>query len=157
MSDPNYVPPPPSETDSDAALARSLAAEQEQSLNRQHRPSGRGGSQPPSLGGWFGGNQSPSQQQQPQQPTYNPNALNYQPRQRKTPPNPNARAAYNASTPPITSQAANHNPLVAGFPGSNEAKQWEESINKFAESECYWTIQIIFLSSPFSSSFSFFF
>jgi len=137
MSDPNYVPPPTSQTDSDAALARSLAASETNSRpNPSTSPSGRGGvgsglNLPSFSGGnWFGSNNTP----QPQQPTYNPHALNYQPRQKKAVPSQNARAAYHA--PPMSNQDPNYpSPLISGFPGSNEAKQWEESINKFAESE----------------------
>lgn len=136
MSDPNYVPPPPaknsSQTERDEQLARSLAAAEGgggQSQRGFVPPSSRGGA----LGSLFniGGGQD-----QAQTPSYDPNNLTYQPRVRRTPSNQATTAQAKSAFPSDTSHGANAEQGGAPWPGPKEAKQWQEDINKFAESEC---------------------
>lgn len=138
MSDPSYVPPPPfrrtSQTDRDEQLARSLAeAEQEGAQGQFVAPSGRaaGGG----LGSLFG---LTGQSQQSQRPPQNYDATNlaYQPRVRRTPSGQTQpqRAAYTDDASHAQQSGNSATGFVPpGLPGPREAKQWQEDINKLAE------------------------
>ncbi|PWY98778.1 hypothetical protein BCV70DRAFT_201576 [Testicularia cyperi] len=140
MSDPNFKPSNyDHQTDSDALLAHSIAMEEEQrqhgNLARQQprHVSGRGGGGAASFfDGLLGSGTSNSSTDSSSRPasTYDPNNLTYQPRVRKPMPSPGARAAYHA--PPAHS-IDNDQSLIPGMPGPKEAKQWQDEINKMAE------------------------
>ena len=140
MSDPSYKPSnTENQTDNDAVLAQTLALEEER--QQQHLLSQQQGSYFPQQSGGRGGGGAGAflssflgsgTNQPPRSATYDPNALTYQPRVRRPPPSPGARAAYAAPPPP------GHDPnqaVIPKMPGPNEAKQWQEEINKMAESE----------------------
>ncbi|KAE8208200.1 hypothetical protein CF335_g591 [Tilletia laevis] len=135
MNDPTFQAPAEStQVDADAALAAHLAAEQDRDIDlaqQQHQQQRRSGST--RAGGGFGGlfqaGGGPPSQSAPA--NYDPSKLAYQPRVRKPVAPPAARAAYHAPPP---SRA--HDPsqsLIPGLPGPNEAKQWQEDFNRFAE------------------------
>ncbi|KAN0064953.1 hypothetical protein ACQY0O_002011 [Thecaphora frezii] len=142
MSDPNYKPPSAAtnQTDSDALLAQTLAAEEEHShqqrmlaQQQQQGSRARGGGGASSffseLGSIIGGGGGSSPK--PTTPTYDANNLSYQPRVRRNPVPQANRAAY-ATGPPSTSHTYDQS-IVPGMPGPNEAKQWQEEINRMAE------------------------
>ncbi|CBQ67942.1 conserved hypothetical protein [Sporisorium reilianum SRZ2] len=152
MSDPNFKPTTTeSRTDSDALLAQSIAMEEEhrhheqlarrqQAQQQQQYGSGRGGG---GAGAFFSGllNSDSRESSAPAAPSYDPNALTYQPRVRRgAPANPAAAAGARTSyappnhPPPGTSpsyQAGDS--VIPGMPGAKEAKQWQEEINRMAE------------------------
>lgn len=121
MADPSYqAPAVDAQHEADAALARSLAAEQERGFRSSQ--AARDYSQPARTlaGSQAGGTGA----------TYT--NLTYQPRVRRAPVIPGARAAYSAPSPPGQDPDRS---MVPGMPGPVEAKQWQGEINKFAESE----------------------
>ncbi|KAK0559587.1 hypothetical protein OC861_006595 [Tilletia horrida] len=159
MNDPSFQAPAESnQVDSDAALAASIAAEQDRDIEyAQHQQrrggSGRGGGG----GGGFAGlggliSQGGGFNPEPpvdQRNSYDPTKLTYQPRVRKTPASAAARAAYNAPPP---SRA--HDPsqsLIPGLPGPNEAKQWQEDLNRIAEGSSGTTAGMSKAASTFSA------
>lgn len=127
MSDPTYVPPPPaketSQTMQDEQLARSLAAQEQQSAIQENQRSrgplphsARGGS----LGALFGGEHRET-------PSYDPTNLTYQPRVKRT---------TSGQTYPVRQErrpSPSNEAAPAVWPGPKEAKAWQEDINKFAE------------------------
>ncbi|KAE8258093.1 hypothetical protein A4X13_0g1902 [Tilletia indica] len=137
MNDPSFQAPAEStQLDADAALAAHLAAEQDRDIDRArlHQQQRRSG--PARGGGVFGsllhgGGGPTSQSSTTGSSSYDPSKLAYQPRVRKTAAPPSARAAYQAPPPNRA-----HDPsqsLIPGLPGPNEAKQWQEEFNRFAE------------------------
>lgn len=150
MSDPNFKPATPeTRTDSDALLAQTIAMEEEQRQHeqmvrhqqrlqqqQQHSQSmGRGGG---GAGSFFSGllNSDSREQSMPSAPSYDPNALTYQPRVRKTPaPTAGARNLYvpQNQQPAASPSYADGESIVPGMPGAKEAKQWQEEINRMAE------------------------
>ncbi|SPO21124.1 uncharacterized protein UTRI_00601 [Ustilago trichophora] len=145
MSDPSFKPSTTeARTDSDALLAQTIAMEEEQRMARhqqqqqQHHSMGRGGG---GAASFFSGflNSDARESSAPSTPSYDPNALTYQPRIRRGPPaNPGAagtRASYAPpSHPPGTSPSYEQgDSLIPGMPGAKEAKQWQEEINRMAE------------------------
>lgn len=150
MSDPNFKPSTTeSRTDSDALLAQTIAMEEEQRQHeewarrqqqQQQKQSsiGRGGG---GAGSFFSGLLS-SDARDPSTPSassYDPNALTYQPRvRRNAPSNPAGAATAGARTtyaPPNHGSQTyeNGDSLIPGMPGAKEAKQWQEEINRMAE------------------------
>ncbi|PWN48433.1 hypothetical protein IE53DRAFT_407086 [Violaceomyces palustris] len=143
MSDPSFKPSnAEQQTDSDAILAQTLAMEeqqnqirlasqrQQQQQQQQQQASfggGRGGGGFNNFLGGLGAGPATSEQQ----PSYNPNNLSYQPRVRKPVPTPAARAAFHTPPPPGLDPSQS---LVPGLPGPQEAKVWQEEINRMAES-----------------------
>ncbi|CDU24151.1 uncharacterized protein SPSC_02780 [Sporisorium scitamineum] len=163
MSDLNFKPTTnESRTDSDALLAQSIAMEEEQKHHehlarrqqqqqqqQQHFGSGRGGG---GAGSFFSGLLNPDARESSaaSTPSYDPNALTYQPRVRRGAPAQSAGAAAAAAAAAAagarTSYAPpNHPPpgtspsyhpgdsVIPGMPGAKEAKQWREEINRMAE------------------------
>lgn len=145
MSDPSFKPTTSeTRTDSDALLAQTIAMEEEQRhhelmARQQHSQStGRGGG---GAGSFFSGllNSDSRGQSAPSAPSYDPNALTYQPRVRKAPSaNPGVagnRTSYAApSHPPAASLShAEGESAIPGMPGAKDAKQWQEEINRMAE------------------------
>ena len=148
MSDPNFKPSATETgTDSDALLAQTLAMEEQQrhderiarhqqQQQQQQYSSGRGGG---GAGSFFSGllNSDAREQSTPSAPSYDPNALTYQPRVRRAPAAgaAGARTSYAApSHPPGTSPSYEQgDSLIPGMPGAKEAKQWQEDINRMAE------------------------
>ncbi|KAL9933565.1 hypothetical protein V8E36_007741 [Tilletia maclaganii] len=157
MNDPSFHAPTEADQqlDADAALAVSIAAEQDRDIDlaqrhqqqqqeqRRFGPGRGGGGAFSSLFGGGGGGASfgggsrqqagvaPPSSQPPSGPSYDPSKLTYQPRVRKPPPSAAGRAAYNAP-PPSRAHDPNQS-LIPGLPGPNEAKQWQEDFNRFAE------------------------
>ncbi|CCF54281.1 hypothetical protein NDA11_001028 [Ustilago hordei] len=158
MSDPNFKPATPeTRTDSDALLAQTIAMEEEQrhheqmaqhqqrlqqqqqQQQQQHSQSmGRGGG---GAGSFFSGLLNPDSREQsaPSAPSYDPNALTYQPRVRKGPtPASGAAGARNSyasqnQQPAASPSYADGESIIPGMPGAKEAKQWQEEINRMAE------------------------
>ncbi|SPO20208.1 uncharacterized protein UTRI_00601_B [Ustilago trichophora] len=148
MSDPSFKPSTTeARTDSDALLAQTIAMEEEQRMVRhqqqqqqqqQHHSMGRGGGGAGSFFSGFLGSDT-RESSAPSTPSYDPNALTYQPRVRRAPTaNPGAtgtRTSYAPpSHPPGTSPSYEQgDSLIPGMPGAKEAKQWQEEINRMAE------------------------
>lgn len=145
MSDPSFKPSTTeSRTDSDALLAQTIAMEEEQRQHeqwarrqqQQHHSTGRGGG---GAGSFFSGLLNPDSRDSsaPAAPAYNPNALTYQPRVRRAAPaNPAAaRTSYAPPNhPPGASPSYDHgDSVIPGMPGAKEAKQWQDEINRMAE------------------------
>ncbi|KAJ1030154.1 hypothetical protein NDA16_001066 [Ustilago loliicola] len=151
MSDPNFKPATSeARTDSDALLAQTIAMEEEQRHHeqmarhqqrqqQQHSQSmGRGGG---GAGSFFSGllNSDSREQSTPSAPSYDPNALTYQPRVRKAPTAASgaagARNAYASQNQPSAASPsyADGESIIPGMPGAKEAKQWQEDINRMAE------------------------
>ncbi|EST06468.1 Ubiquitin system component Cue [Kalmanozyma brasiliensis GHG001] len=153
MSDPEFKPSTTeTRTDSDALLAQSMAMEEEQrhheamarqAQQAQQASMGRGGG---GAGAFFGGllNSDARDTQTSSAPSYDPNALTYQPRVRRGAPGnaagaaaAGARASYlppNHPPPPAASPSYERgDSVIPGMPGAKEAKQWQEEINRMAE------------------------
>lgn len=144
MSDPSFKPSTTdTRTDSDALLAQTIAMEEEQRhhelLARQQQQrisqtAGRGGG---GAGSFFGGllGSDSREASAPSTPSYDPNALTYQPRVRRAAAPAPARTAYAPPNhPPASSPSyADGESVIPGMPGAKEAKQWQEEINRMAE------------------------
>ena len=146
MSDPSFKPTTSETgTDSDALLAQTIAMEEEQRhhelmARQQHsQNTGRGGG---GAGSFFSGLLNSDSRGQPASsaPSYDPNALTYQPRVRKAPPaNPGVagnRMSYAAPSHPPAAASPSHaegESAMPGMPGAKDAKQWQEEINRMAE------------------------
>lgn len=135
MSDPNFKPATPdTRTDSDALLAQTLAMEEQQrqqhmagKQQQQNQSSGRGGG---GAGSFFGGllHSDSREQTVPSTPSYDPNALTYQPRVRKAP--QAAAGARTSYAPPDHVAAAS--PSYTEGEGVGAGKQWQDEINRMA-------------------------
>lgn len=156
MSDPNFKPSATdSRTDSDALLAQTIAMEEEQrqqehwarrqqqqSQQQQQYSAGRGGG---GAGSFFSGllnSDARDPPSAPSAPSYDPNALTYQPRVRRGgpatsgTPAPEARSSYappNHPPPGVSPTYEHGDSVIPGMPGAKEAKQWQEEINRMAE------------------------
>ncbi len=144
MSDPEFKPSnAETNTDSDALLAQSVAMEEEhrhqaemaRRQQQQQASMGRGGG---GAGSFFSGLMGSDGRDSAAatSPSYDPNALTYQPRVRRGAPAAGARTSY--MPPSHTSPAASPSyergdSVVPGMPGAKEAKQWQEGINRMAE------------------------
>ncbi|TKY90761.1 hypothetical protein EX895_000759 [Sporisorium graminicola] len=147
MSDPNFKPTTTERgTDSDALLAQSIAMEEEhrhherlarRQQQQQQYGSGRGGG---GAGSFFSGLLNPDVREPSAAaaPSYDPNALAYQPRVRRSAPaSTGARTSYAPPNHPPPGASRSYeagDSVIPGMPGAKEAKQWQEEINRMAES-----------------------
>lgn len=143
MSDPEFKPSnADTNTDSDALLAETVAMEEQQRHHaemarrqqQQQASMGRGGG---GAGSFFSGLMgSDARDSAATSPSYDPNALTYQPRVRRGAPAAGARTSYmppNHSPPAASPSYERGDSVIPGMPGAKEAKQWQEEINRMAE------------------------